>query len=802
MTVAKRIALSATVTTSEGPAVVGASAYVDADERAVESGAVEPGALEVNSPAWELPGNTFTVEAPEELMPSQVFESQLAVFVDGVQVSPEKLPGPIWVERRRDRSIQAWGFDAWVDPETGKGPFGNPIDQLGSPLGKRKVDIYVYYRIFPSSRDFWWWKIISDGVADNYSSSGDRAEIVESHGGVDKMGRLSRSLISYVKPSGSRIRRDQAIREMFKEAGETSFSLPSMKRTNKPLQYVEVDPVSPAEELCELEGRQIQCGPDGSIRAPKLRGRGQAGPTYTFHASDIFSITISAPGDVITEVDVNGTEWVAPEVEGDESCALETTTTRTTTDSIYAPPRLRYTQQSDCTISDGGSNTRNPDLMQTRVVVRRESKRCGVLVSEVTEVWEWHAREEARYERDGTDPTIKACIANVKFLDGSSPTQNGSEPCHVESERWRMVRRTTTRHYYDLPGWQRNTSSSTIAPSGVSGSMPVNHLGGNVEGGSQTAYSAGSVLTGEAAFFGAYLGSETTEEAWYAPKAAVKQRTDSALNWEEEDYISGVKMLGSGDGIDTFLDREKFGVVRAEVVEVHSNWSRQKTREVKRSASYVARRGSEYLYGDGSTRADSEEEIRQTTVDETSLVSADEGLHRVVRVHSDEIDSGNNTVVTEEKSGALPAVEILPFIDETVLQAVDGSSVDGSVVAEAMKRHAGGDGENRSWTANVDAPNLELRHFPRREVISMPLLDSEDEAEDYAKAMISESAALPITIEIPLAAAVLDEVGSMILHYPPRGINGKRVEFRGVRREMRDRETMPTVTIDGRLYLD
>lgn len=788
----KSISLSATVDIGvHSDTILAAAAYIDPDSN--------PGGEIVGEPDWELAGNTYDIDSAgitQALSRGIVQESTLEVYVDGVLVPASEIIGPITVDRSRDRAIQTWSFGTCVSPETGMGPFGNPIGQLGTPLGKRKVSIYAAYRT--NAGQVYRYPLLVDGICHSYSGPSTRATHLETHSGVDEMGCLSRSLVDYVKAQGQRIPRHEAIRAMFTQAGATLFALEPMRRTNKPLQYVEADPVAASQELCEVEGRQIQKGPRGEIRNPLLRGKGAA--QWIIRESDLLSFELIAPGDVITRVVVNGTEYVAG--EGEEGCPAITTELRRSTDTIYRPKRIRWQQASNCTITDLGAPTHDPALIQTRLVIHKRVTRCGVLVAEVIEVWEWHAREAKRYERD--TPTTLGCVFQAKFLESDDvPTENGSEPAVAEPERWRLVQRTETSHYYDLPGWQYTSGIVALSPFNpiycprLQGDIDID-LGDQVA--PEPSVDKYRANTGESSYFGSYLGSITREYGYYAPRSAIKENQNPSLTWDEEDYLIGVYVLGSGDaatGLPTFR------LLRAETREVHSNFNREIVREVVQAGSFLARGGNTYLYGDGTTRRELSEVIRRTTQDETLYTETGESTHQVVISHTNLSESRFNSVVSEDRDGALPQVDILPFMDEEVLTEVqegDGRSIPVASIKAAMARHSTND-ENRAFSTPVTSTNLESRHCVNKSVISLPMAENEQEAEEYGKMAIGESSALVVSLEVPLNG-VMDETDAATLTFRPRGIVGRRMEFRSLNHQLTDRRTFPTTRISGRIYLN
>lgn len=821
---AREVELLATATVEAG-AVLEASALVLPDELIFEYGTFDPEIFEEVAPPWEMVGFTWAVDASAEeraLARTGYQESGVEIYVGGELVPLHLVIGEWRVVRDRSRSLQEWSFRTPIDEATGMGPFGDPVEQLGSPLGKRTVDIYGVLRVGSGLKRV---PLLVGGVAHAYSAnSSATGEQVETHGGVDA-GCPQRALITYVKAPGQRIRRDVAIREMLALAGETDFRLESMGVTNKPIQFVERDPVSAGQELCEVEGRVLQRAPGGAWRNPRLRGGGPI--RWRIREDDLLEVSaldVGAPADVVTRVRVNGAEWIAAEIE--EGCPLQAQELREVTERPYVPARVRWTQQGDCTITDPGptSSADEPHLLETRVIVRTALTRCGVTVGEIVEEFGWKARETYRYTRDGADFTALACRAGARFLDGGddAPVANGSEPAVAENERFRLLRRTSTLHYWNLPGWNRVGGPSVH----VLDLFPLDHLQGTVvrrEGAPDPETGAiqdnfQHVASGfRVPYFGAYLGWLKWEEEFYAPRAALKERGNPNFTWEEEDYLIHVKIFGSGDAVDTsgaavggsggVLNDgvEVFQVVRVEAGEVHSNQARQVEKEVVRRAGHWARPGVRYLYGGNRTSRDAKEGRRTLSVDETIYGEATGDQVPVIERHEDHTDPGASFVRTVDTVGARPAAELLPFLDEELIAEIEaeaGRLVFVSSVEAAMER-VGAPDPNRAFSVPVVSTNLELRHCLREVPLPVAWAETPEEAERYGALYIGETAAITVR-GVLLFNPFMEETDAAEVHYWPRKFlrGGRRAELRRVEHRGVGRDAIPTTTFEARVYLD
>lgn len=710
------------------------------------SGAVAEGIAQVVPPApgtpraweglgeWELDGTVTAVAIPRN---GVRHEAGLEVQVEGSAIPRAELMGALAVDRSLDRALQTWQFSMPFAAAAAR--FGSPWERVGPSIGKRALAFYGVYRTSTGVHRFP--LLTPDGLVDNEQDSAGPSEgNIAFFSGVDGMGRLDKRAVTKKIPPGSGLPRGRVIQILTAEAGETRFRLEDGGRMDKEVQAVNTSAVRLSQEILDAEGRRLLKDREGFLINPQPGRRGNKPIKATLEPRDLLAIAqieATHPGAVLTDVTLTGTKQITkpPEVAAGREVKVQ----EIEIFAIYAPGRASFVQNGNCSLSaQAGPGAAALQLVQLiRTITETQA---GVVIAETEEVWGHKWAETSRYTWNAG---VASCRTPVYLAAGASA--EGSEPAFaIDSERWELLTRNITRHYYDKPGFP---GGPTEAPSPE---VPW-----------AQAYSVNLIQP-----TGFRLGSIRESYGWGFPKCRIKSRGATTTPWEDID-IDDVETTGAGDGVritdppdSTGTRTERFLLLSKEyeVIDAERDTGAIKSETVYRQA-YALRSGSSYLYNDGRESSQERETFQLAGWTITAYVRQNESQTKQIQaVYEFDGQAKQMAGRVETLAGAGPVVDRIsdPEDLEGLFESEDEAA--GAVTASPT--------EGEPIKVRVFAPDLELNHEKGEVNTSVPWAETVEELAALAALLILHAAASQVGFVTP-ANFQLAEGDWIHLRYPP-----------------------------------
>lgn len=685
-----------------------------------------------------IDGTAGAMAVPTTLTRQQV---EMRVYVDGAAV-PELVACS--VTRSRGQNLAQWEFTVPIHP-TASGYAGAFV---GGKVGICKKSISIY-GVYETSTGTHLIPLIYDGIADNEGRESSGGALV-TYQGVDRGGRFDRETIDLNLPPGHGLPRDRVVRLAASRAGVEAFSL-EHSETNMMKEFVLADApfLGPCQELADVEGRVIQWDRSGDMAWPQF-GSGSLVPSpsrWSFQEKHFVlgSVSLGQPGELITEMTVDGDAQVII-----EQCGDVTVTTKITTKSLEGPLAPAYKQNSDGSY-DANTQPADPsDPITTRIEIIERVERCGILVYDRRRAWEFYNPETARYTWDAVNDEWDP-IDDVWTDDNSA----GDDPAFWRQiESWRLTEVDETWHYWFQTGYQRYVGplGGFSQVPGLPDSAGHGSLSYPVGISSFAVNDAGQII---GPFAGVKIGTLARSWRWTAPRAAVKTRSIVAYPydpWEEVEPTSGQKVLGSKEAINTLgtipgwlsasyssgdepPDGEQFLPVSQEAVIYEPDARGYLRSEIRYKFSYFARGGASYLYGDGSEHSEEYETLRYVGSDLTTYVPNGDQQHDEIELETDLDNRTVRSVATIGMDGYLPSAERIPN---------SGPPESGDEYADAEEQselyRKAYRTESQPISVVVAAEDLENCSTRGVHRLSAPWVESEDEAEWLGQWIIDEAA--------------------------------------------------------------
>ncbi len=671
-------------------------------------------------------------------------EISLEVYVDGTMVDRDKIES-VSVQESLSQDFQGWSFSTGI--KDGVFLFGSPWEVWGCGLARKAVTIKAAIRRGTQVARY---PLITDGVAAEEDPDGEPINgWGETFAGYDRGARLDGTLVTLTVPTGHGLTRGALKRALLAKAGETLFKLQGGRRLLKPQVFIDQDPVRSGREIGEPEGRVLLVDREGFWTDPVVGIRGDAPLSGTIGPFDILGgedatkpgppVKVRVCRDPLTDVTFTAYQILEKPVE--EACGRTFSPARSTLVGSFAPRVAAFVQSGAGTLSSSGltEGPPRPNTPIQRTVIERES-RCGIVVRESKSVYGWIWPETRRHVVAGGD--IDPVAGVYLWSDG---TEGGSEPAHEGTiERWTLLQREETRHYYLKPGYTR-TGSAQVG-------TPEEHLAG------------GLTNVGTEHWDGRYLGSITTIEGFYHPRAALKDRTGIlSTPFEEVDLIEGRLILGNGTGVEEATEsfRVKAREIRVQVgryaTSDHSGGLLLDSATVYREG-YAANPGSVFQYADGRNYTQEVEAFQLLGYEVEQFLEVGDAYASVTTT----VDSieGTSTSRFDDVDG-IPTVERIADPE-----AIDEALYDDPAEAEAR----GVDGGRQTVKRRVVDPDLEAIHGKRELRTELPGAEDEEDLQAAVIGTIQRSAYFAVSFQTILA--VLPRLGQWWrVWYPPLGID-------------------------------
>lgn len=480
------------------------------------------------------------------------------------------------------------------------------------------------------------------------------------------------------------------------------------------------------------------------------------------------STKLEQPGELLTEVTVEGDEQILVGPCGDVS-----STVTITTDSLNGPVAPAYEQ------SPASSYAANPQIaaptvpITTRKEILITVKRCGILVYEKRSVYEFFNPEISRYEWDsgaGAWATLDAV-----FTDDN--TDDDSPALAYMVERWTLTEVDETWHYWMRDGFEGPTQDLIdLVPSnldlGYGLRAPLGWDG--TTGGTGYVPPNGGDHSYERGIEGCKIGTLQISQRYYAPRQYVKERDLSTYPydpWEEVEPTDGWDVLGNKEsvvgGIETLREHSR------EIVQYGTDGNGFLTEEVVHRFGWHSRDGQEFLYGDDSERSETQEVFRYIGTEHTRYVGTGEQSHDEIVTESDLNLRAVRSEITSGLDSYLPAIERIPDSGSTTDTDV---YADDSEMADLYQRAY----RSESKPISVTVTDLDLEQCSTRGVhkVQSAYVESEDEADWLARWLIEEALVAKFTGDLA-GANFFIEPGQWCgtVRYRQLGVNGAgRVE--------------------------
>lgn len=647
---------------------VGASALVRASVQGVPD-AVCSG--EVDPRPWQVATGARVGEVGTELR------------IGGVLVPAGDVASLSWEESLTEARA-AWSVDLVL--AEGVSAAGDPLLAWGPP--EAEIEIDGVYRVDGRTYRF---PLLRRGTAVDWEqavSSDGRATARLS--GIDASGRLDRSVTLDTIPAGHGLGRGTVAARILSAAGETRFALDAGRAGYREVQAVDARPLELAQDVLDVEARQVRYDRRGYVVAPIVDGtrrepvRGEIGPDRLAGAS----LRFRPPADPITALTLVGFRQVVEPL--DDDCGMESSVLSRYSEAIYSPQVAGYVQGSGCALTATGLVPQPAELRKVQEVFQVRTIRCDAEIVSDVETWAYRWDEVPRYVTvagSGLD-----CRGGVYLAEGA--TVSGAEPAHGRNtERWSRVSREVTRTYYDRLGFQ--------------GPSELGEPWGDHFVGAALSLSGG---TGKA------LGGVTEVWGWRHRRQALKTRVPGQ-SFEETDYSLGRLVLGDGAGVAT--SSESFQALERQVRTIESDENGYLTAVTDYVYRWEIPPGREYWYSSGEV---SDFELEQFVLSErvTELYVDDgEQRHLWSRLRIDGISGRIIESETEAREGGRPAVDRL-HEDDPGPEVYSGGEDERQELAQRarptqtqpIKREI-----VAAMTGQERRPNVEKRELTRAETV-------------------------------------------------------------------------------------
>lgn len=706
-------------------------------------------------------------------------KSGFDIYVGGILVDLSEFVGTVSVTRSYDQRLQTWTFEVALDSPNGV--FGSPFSCIGPPIGRREVDVYGVYVLLDGSKISI--PLIQDGTVDNSvrSASGE-GRFTESFRGVCRGGRFDHVPVTLNLPPGHGLPRGRVMALLAEQAGETNLSIEPGNETNKEVQIVDGDWLGLSQEQQEVENRRVLWDTWAFLTNPKIgMVRVDEVDGFLFEEQDFLSIsevTLEHTAAVITEITLTGNEQVTGEVCGDVAQTKDVIER-----AVYSPYAPAY-------YFDGADWIANPQSSPTaldrmiRLIRQTVVTRCGVVVYERTDKWEWrNPLVTRRYWNEATEEWLTVGSGPVYSDDGADDSDAAS--FRLPIEQFMPIECSETWHYYHQVGYVPSVPVLTA----MGRSLFANYPG------------LISTTTGKyiGNFSDFYLGSMTATSAILFVRAAIRERDTSVSQpWDSFDDINPIDQIqtigsdavslspslpsGAHPGVPSDLSGfivsprgEDLRPVSLSFRSIYADADGYTTKEVTEVDGWSLRevgQGS-YLYGDGRQSEDEAETwIRghSRSVTDYIPVQGQEATH--TRLESQYAHGG--FVSSQEhrgQSGLGPPVAQLPK-DEVNADAYEGEGEQDELNKPARRNNT------RQIKVIVSAPDLLTCHFPNLVKTQVQWAENEDELIEVGKFTIEESAAANLQFTV-LANFFVREAMSGVARYRPLGLN-HRVRLKSV----------------------
>lgn len=695
----------------------------------VQNNVTDPDGLRIDA---TIDGTAGAMATPTTLSPQKV---EMRVYVANVLV-PEL--HSVRVTRSRNNNLQTWEFSVPIH-RTATGYAGAWVGG-GTGLCKQAVSIYGVYKTSTGTHEI---PLIVNGIADSEGRESQGGAII-TYSGVDAGGRYDGEMIDLILPPGSGLTRDRVVKVAASRAGVPNISLEtSDTEMNKEFQMADSQFLPPCQELADVEGRVLQWDRSASLVWPQYGSGALAGSDSRWSLTEknwvMGSGKLTQPGDIITEVTVDGEEQVLV-----GTCGDLTSTVRITTTSLNGPIAPAWHQAASSVYTANPAPTAPTEPITVRVEVFETTKRCGILVYEKRSAYEFYNPETSRYEWDAaTDAWIT--LADVYTDDN---TDDDSPAFSLIQDKWTLTEVDETWHYWMRGGFRGPTTDAAFFTVAGSRSMLTDWgLSAPIGWDGETDYDPDSIQQDDgsgyisAGFEGCKIGTLRSSQRFYAPRQYVATRANYPYPrpfWEETEPANGWNVLGNKESI--VGDVESLIQHSREVTQYGTDGRGFLTDEVVHRAEWWAPPGENavtgYMYGDGIERTQAAETFQYVGATWTRYVGAGEQSHDEIVTDSDYQGGVTGSVLTSGLDSYLPAIERIP----------DSGPPADSDIYEDDDELAGN--YNRAYRTeskpiSVTLTDDDLEGCVPRSVpkVQSAYIENEDEADWLARWLIDESMA-------------------------------------------------------------
>ena len=688
----------------------------------VQNNVTDPDGLRVNA---EIDGTAGAMAVPTNATPQKI---AMRVYVDGVLV-PEL--HACRVTRSRKQNLQTWDFTVPIHP--GATGYAGDWEGNGVTLCKKRVDIYGVYQTSTGYHEI---PLICNGITDNEARESNDGALV-TYTGVDRGGRYDKETIDFILPPGSGVSRDRVIEVAARRAGVEDISLEHSDAVMlHEFQMADSEFIPPCQELADVEGRVIQWDRSGDMIWRRY-GSGAMVPStsrwaFTERNFVAGSCRLTQPGELITEITVEGD---IQQIVG--ACGDVTSRVTVTTSSLIGPQAPAYAQ------STGSSYAANPQpsALTSPITVKVETfdttRRCGIIVYEKRTVQEWFNPEVARYEWNATTDSWDT-LGGVYTDDN---TDDDSPAYAYAQERWHTTEIDETWHYWFRENFEGPEAFYIpLKPSGLDmgwGLRAPKGWDGQTNGETGFVDANDPDHSYDRRWEGLKIGTLTKSQRWAGVKQYVRSRSISSYPldiWEEVEPANGWKVLGGKEAV--LSDGEQFLQTEQIVTILGADVRGYQTDEDEYRFQYFVGKGSQYLYGDDTERAEAYETLQFTGATYTKYIGTGEQSHDEIVTETNESDRTVRSVATTGLDSYSPAAERIP--DSGPTQDTDVYT-DDAEQQELYQRAYRTESKPISVTVTDDA----LEHCSTRGVhkVRNAYLESEDEADWLARWLLDEGSA-------------------------------------------------------------
>lgn len=709
----------------------------------------------------------------------------MVVFRNGTPINPANMKS-IEVSRDYDNQLQQWSFE--VTLVTANSPLHSPFDHAGPSLCKEKISVYGAYLVGGTAYLI---PLIKDGIADasTRDSSDGGIEVVS---GVDSGGFYDQKLIDFVIPIGSGLDRAEAIKLIAEEAEVESINLPSSGRSiMKELQLADSQFLGPCQEMADVENRRLLWNRDGEFTWVKV-GRQHSNDNGIAGTIDerrwvAGSVKSEHPGgEVVTRITADGDEQLPGQ------CTVVEVTQKITVKGLDGPMPLGFRQyMSGGSIAyeaqGAGTPWTEPQVTSIEVIMRQE--KCKVLLFERRARWEYFNPESARYEWDSTASEWDGVDISIYTDDNSS----GEEPAYLFNKpRWMLVAVDETWHSWFQTGFISWGPYSLLGPTGGWGYMAYPR--------SVNTWQIARNGTIVSPWAGVKIGTLSRSWGWARINAHVKDRSIASYPyaaWEEVEPDSGTLVTGDKNGVTALptssngtpyyptappydlwygYSAVRFTCVEERLVLYESDDKGYLTGAYERIGRFHARKGPNFLYGDGFEYADEEETFGFDAEDVTLYTANGEDQHDEIELHYDRDEKLYASKASTGLAGYLPAAERMPGESAPQDDLYEDEDQADELFIPSMRT------DMKSISIEVIDLGLENCHVLNWRKLDSQYAENEAELEEMAWAIIDESAAARITGTVAGADFFIEPGKLYTLKHGKIGLNHtgrmKRVRWR------------------------